>query len=244
MKTSIRNLPHRQWGAASALLLSAAMALAQPLTIDFEGLDGMTYFSGNPIPLQSRLSDQFLSTLGVRFSSGSPYVAVVNLGLGHATSGINGIGGATPADILTYDRNFPIVAMFFSPLAPNTPAVTDFVAVRIDQAGGSGFSVTLNAFDVTGSLVGFVTSPDIGGARLEISAPAIHSVQFLGTRDNFGGVALDDFAFNPVTPVPEPSSFVLCAVGLAALWLARRRQVNTKERQMVLSPTRTQKREK
>jgi hypothetical protein len=151
-----------------------------------------------PVPEESRLSNQLVSVFGVSFSSGNSYVAVVNLGPGHATSGINGIGGSTPQGTLTYDPVFPIVATFFDPAHPGTPAVTDFVGVRIDLAGGSGLSVRLNAYDIMGSLVGFATSPDIGGSTLEISALGIHSVQYLGTADD-GGAALDDFTFNPAS---------------------------------------------
>jgi hypothetical protein len=71
----------------------AGQARAELMVIDFEGLSAMTFISGNPIPPSAQLSDTFLFTHGVRFSSGSPYVAVVDLGVGHATSGTNGIGG-------------------------------------------------------------------------------------------------------------------------------------------------------
>src|SRR6266536_5237359 len=91
MKTS--TIPSRTLiGAGCTLVLSLAFALkASAATIDFENLPGMPN-AIVPVPVASQLSDQFLSTLGVRFSSGSPYVAVVNLG-GYATSGINAVGG-------------------------------------------------------------------------------------------------------------------------------------------------------
>jgi hypothetical protein len=181
-------------------MLVPADARTELIVIDFEGLDAMTFFSGNPIPDSARLSDAFLPTHGVRFSSGSPYVAVVDLGVGHATSGTNGIGGSTPAGVLTYDRQYPIVISFFDPGNPSVPAVTDFVSVRGDN-GGSGLPITLNAFDVEGNLIASFTTVDAGGATLTVAAVGIHSVQFVGTRDEEGGVALDDLTFNPVTPV-------------------------------------------
>ena len=196
---------------AQALALSSIVALGQPVVIDFEGLPGMTFYSRNPIPPPSQLSQQLVPGYGVSFSSGSPYVAVVDLGYGHATSGTNGIGGSTPGGILTYSSAYPIVATFSDPAHPSTPAVTDFVSVRIDQCGGSGLTVRLNAFDVTGSLIGFATSLDIGGATLQVSTPGIHSVQFIGTIDD-AGAALDDFTFNPLTPIPEPPTVVFAAL--------------------------------
>jgi hypothetical protein len=181
----------------------AGQARAELIVIDFEGLSAMTFISGNPIPPSARLSDAFLFTHGVKFSSGSPYVAVVDLGVGHATSGTNGIGGSTPTGVLTYDRQFPIVVSFFDPSDPSMPAVTDFVSVRGDLQG-SGQSITLNAFDVDGNLIASFTTTDDGGATLSVSAPGIHSVQFLGTQDVVGGVALDDLTFNRVTPAGPP----------------------------------------
>jgi hypothetical protein len=177
----------------------AAQARAELMTIDFEGFGAMPYFDiKNPIPPHARLSDAFLFTHGVRFSSGSPYVAVVDLGVGHATSGTNGIGGSTPTGVLTYDRNFPIVVSFFDPNDPSIPAVTDFVSVRGDFRGEIQ-SVTLNAFDIDGNLITSFTTTNVGGEVLSISASGIHSVQFLGTEDEHG-VALDDLTFNSVTP--------------------------------------------
>src|SRR4030042_5903724 len=86
-------------------ILCVTILYAQPsnavlISIDFEQFQGMDYISGNPIPESARLNNQLLSTLGVSFTSGGSYVAVVNLYDGHATSGINGIGGSTPDGIL------------------------------------------------------------------------------------------------------------------------------------------------
>jgi len=177
----------------------ADQASAQLMHIDFEGFSAMPFLDiQHPIPPNARLSDAFLFTHGVRFSSGSPFVAVVDLGVGHATSGTNGIGGSTPEGLLTYDKNFPIVMSFFDPNDPSRPAVTDFVSVRGDEHG-EGQSITLKAFDVDGNLIAFFTTTNVGGETLSVSAPGIHSVQFLGTEDHHG-VALDDLTFNSVTP--------------------------------------------
>jgi uncharacterized delta-60 repeat protein len=171
------------------------------IVLDFEGLTGMDPNSGNSIPEASRLSDQFLTSFGIRFSSGSPYIGVVELGGCHATSGINGLGGSTSDGLLTYAPANPIVAEFFNPFNPTQPATTDFVSLRIDLDGGSGLFVTLEAFDADGNLLASQTSPDIGGAILQVATPGIHSVRYRGTADQLGA-AVDDFRFNPVTPIP------------------------------------------
>jgi hypothetical protein len=171
------------------------------VVIDFESFFGMGYSSGQPIPVAARLSDQLGTADGVVFSSGASYVAVVDLGIGHATSGTNGIGGSTPDGILTYDHRWPLVIRFVDPQAPEMPAVTDFVSVRGDLWGSSGMNVTLNAYDLNGALVDSDQVPDIGGETLVVTGAGIHRVEFLGTTDQ-DGVALDDLTFNPVVVGP------------------------------------------
>jgi hypothetical protein len=200
------------------VLVAAADLEAGQIVLNFDELPGMNYISGNPIPQSSQLSDHYLSTYGILFSSGNPYVAVVDLGTSQTTSGTNGIGGSTPLGILTYDRNFQVVAEFFNPSDTSKLAITDFVSVRGDLVG-SGLPITLDAFDINGKLIDSFTTNDTGGVTLTVSAPDIHSVQFLGTMDQ-DGVALDDFTFNSVGPlsaVPEPASVVLVGIGAIAL---------------------------
>src|SRR5262245_65531907 len=97
-------------------MFAAGQTRAELMIIDFEGFGTMPFFDvKNPIPPHARLSDAFLFTHGVRFSSGSPFVAVVDLGVGHATSGTNGIVGSTPTGALTDDSNFPIDVSYFEP---------------------------------------------------------------------------------------------------------------------------------
>lgn len=196
MKPALKSL--RMVLFAGVLVGAPSAALA--VVLDFENLPGMPVGPGSPIPASSQLSVQFLATVGVVFSSGSDFVPVVALGAGHATSGVNGIAGSTPDGRQWYERTYPIVARFYNPLSPIEVAVTDFVSVRSDLRGTSGMTTTLNAYDQDGVLVGSDTKPDTGGQLHSISAPGIHSVEFFGSVNN-NGVALDDFTFNPVTPI-------------------------------------------
>jgi hypothetical protein len=189
--------------AAGSMAVAAPRAADEPIVIDFEAFYGMSYFSGQPIPEAARLSDELAATYGVLFSSGAEYVAVVDLGVGHATSGTNGIGGSTPDGMLTYDREWPVVFTFVDPENPVMPAVTDFVSARGDLWANSGMDVFLNAYDVNGALVDSDEAFDSGGETLTVTGPGIHRVEFLGTHD-WCGVGLDDLTFNPVTPPPTP----------------------------------------
>jgi len=199
---------------AAALL--ADFSHANLVTIDFDSLTGMSNSPGSSVPSSSQLSDQLLSSDGVVFSSGSSFVAVVNLGAGHATSGVNGIGGTNASGNLSYSS--PINAAFFLPASPATLAVTNFVSVRADLIGAGG-QITLEAFDIHGDSLATDTQVDLGGPTLEISAAGIHSVRFFSDSNN---VAFDDFSFGTLQAVPEPSSLLL--VGFAAVGLISRRR--------------------
>jgi hypothetical protein len=182
----------------SMVLASGERAGADLIT--FEVVPGVTamgtFFDGTPVPLESRLSNQLQLSQGVSFSSTVGYVALVNLGLGHATSGVTGIGGVNAADALRY--NSPVVITFTLPGEPGTPAVTDFVSIRGDNFPVAGGSATMEAFDVNGVSLGITTVPDEAGLTLSLSIPNIHSVRLTQTRSD---IAFDDLRFNALSHV-------------------------------------------
>jgi hypothetical protein len=146
-------------GAVFVLLL-AGSSRGQFVTVDFEGFSGMSFFGGTPVPGSAQLSSQLLSSHGLLFSSdsGSPFVAVVALGANHATSGVNGIGGVDRDGLLSYGTALRIE--FFLPSNPAVPAATDFFSVRGDLIANGNHPVTLEAFDVSGGLLGRMTQID------------------------------------------------------------------------------------
>ena len=185
------------------LLASGGHAAAGDIT--FENIPGMTpmgsFFDNTDVPPDtplgsSRLGTQLQLSAGVSFSSEAAYVALVNLGSGHATSGIAGIGGVTAANILKY--NSPMIITFTMPGDPTIAAVTNSVSIRGDNfpnTSGRGFA-TMEAFDVNGVLLTSVTVPDAVGFTLSISTANIHSVQITQTLSD---IAFDDLHFNPLS---------------------------------------------
>ena len=183
----------------AALVAVQTVALAGEVLITFESVTGITttaaYPDGSPVPAGARLSMQLQMSDGLSFSSTAGYVALVRLGSGHATSGVNGIGGVNASNVLKYNQ--PVVITFSMPGSPSTPAVTDFVSVRGDQLQGAG-SATMEAFDPGGAKIGSVTAADVrGGLTLSLSVPNIHSVRLTQTRSD---IAFDDLKFNPLAP--------------------------------------------
>src|SRR3989442_5617941 len=149
------------------VLASGERAGAGVITFEsVPGVTGMAFLDGTPVPVDGRLGTQLQLSDGVSFSSiaGSSivaYVALVNLGSGHATSGVNGIGGVDAADTLRY--NSPVMITFTLPGDPSTPAITNFVSIRGDQFAVVGGSATMEAFDVNGLSLGSVTAADVAG---------------------------------------------------------------------------------
>ncbi len=190
---------------------------AQAVTIDFEQFPGIPFSPGTAIPLESQISNQFLSSDGVLFSShNSPFIAAVELGPQHATSGIIGVGGTDLTGNLSYSGVF-FKANFFDPSNVTHAAVTDFVSVRTDLVRfiDRTETVSFSAFDINGNLLGQTSQEDTGGLLLTLAFSGIHSVTFNGE----GASALDDFAFNSVTPanVPIPGAAWFFASGLIGL---------------------------
>jgi hypothetical protein len=208
-------------GAALLILAFTAAHLGAQTTIDFEGL-GSTSLSGS-VPESAQLSTA-LQGQGVRFSSGSLFVAVLQLGAGHATSGALGIGGTTPGGDVSFDS--PIFIEFLNPANPAQRATTSSVSIRADHLG-SGLPIQLNAFDVFGALIGSSTVTDSGGATLSVAASGIQRVEVIGN----GTAAFDDLSFGALTPVPasvtpEPATLALLGTGMLALgWAARRKRI-------------------
>ena len=183
---------------SGASLIGAGAQSGPTTTVDFEAIPGIVPKANivSVVPLAARLSTQLQTSHGVTFSSVAGYVAVVSLGIGHATSGGNGIGGVNGQNILNY--NSPVVVTFNVPGSPLQPGVTDFVSIRGDRIPASG-SATMRAFDPQGTLLASVTAADVSaGLTLTIATPNIHSIHVTQTQSN---IAYDDLRFTPPTPV-------------------------------------------
>ncbi len=215
--------PQRILAVAAILGMTVfSRANAAPIILSFEDIPGMGNLAGTPIPPASQLSNQYQPIYGVSFSSGSSYVGVLWMNPGDAPSGSNVVGGSTLSGNLTFSSNYPIVATFTDPNNPSVLATTDFVSLQVDRFSAVARTLTLNAFDINGNLIATYTVPDLGGPTLHVSVPGIHSVQFIGTVDS-DGAAIDNFTFDPVVPIPEPSMAALALIGGAVLFLRGRR---------------------
>ncbi len=151
----------------------------------------------------------------------------------HSPNGSNGIGGSTDTDLLTYNDAFPITISFWDPTNPSLPATTDFVSIT-GHLWGSSFTVSFDAFDIFGNLVDSDSGQDIGGRVYSVNADSIHTVRWSGvptpTIGGSGGAGLDLLKFNSVTPIPEPSTFLLLGAGLVGLGFGGRRTVFSSRR--------------
>lgn len=181
-------------------------SFAQTIDINFDSLPGMTNAPGAGVPVASQLSTQYLAANGVRFSSGSSFVAVVTHAPHPTTSMPNVIGGTTLGGALSYTSQ--ITLSFFDPANPTDLATTGFVRIRGDEEAIPG-TATMKAYSATGALLATTTVPDIaGGLTLQIAVPGIQRVELSQTS---GTIGLDDLSFDPVVPCGSGASY--CTAG-------------------------------
>lgn len=218
----------------AVLALGATAAHAGPNLIDFDSIPGMSNGPGLSVPAESQLSTQFLSSLGVSFSSEAGYVAVVNhtsppacppSGACPTVSMPNVMGGVRADKTMSYAA--PITVSFFYPGTPNVLGITNFVSIRGDMSPEDGASARMEAFDARGHSLGSVTAQDSdAGLTLEIGAPGIHSVvlsTISPSNPPSGSIGFDNLQFNTVSAVPEPGTIWLLISGAGALALGIRR---------------------
>ena len=194
--------------------------------IDFEGLPAVPPpFGFSAVPVEAQLTDQFAS-LGILFRSDADYAAVVALGEGHATSGINGIGGVLQADPLegrSHDELYlgaRIDILFVDPKHPSQPGKTDFFSIRSDLISSGRVEATVIAFDAVGNELAREARADDSGQTWTLSVTGMSNIVLETTGAGAEDIAFDDVRFGSVAPVraiPLPPALVPGALLLAGI---------------------------
>ncbi|MFM6758214.1 MAG: FG-GAP-like repeat-containing protein, partial [Microcystis panniformis] len=133
----------------------------QSITIlDFEsplpqGLSSVSFWQGTSVPSTAKITNQYAPS-GVLMSG----VALINHGLGHAASGVNGIGGIGLESSVDYDA--PLTFQFVSSVNSSTPAYTNYFAISPDLWGGSGNNVKITAYGFDNTILGVTTYTETG----------------------------------------------------------------------------------
>ena len=195
-------------------LLATQHLLATPTLINFDDRVGRPppYGQGDPAEPQYLIDDEYLSR-GVLFQSGGGGLLVS--APSNPVSSPNVVSGteAGPAGrIQSYQ--VPITAEFF---INGLPGFVDFVS--LDLTSSTSLS-TLSAYDQNGALL--VSDSGAGPDTLLVRFTGhIHSVALTG-----GPFAFDNFTFDGLVAVPEPSVTALAASGAGVLvflgWRKRR----------------------
>src|SRR5262249_29871651 len=109
--------------------------------------------------------------------------------------------------LVLYEPYYVVIDLV-DPSDPSVPAVTDFASIRGDVNGSSN-TLTMQAFDINGNLLGSDTQPDVGGETVQLSIPGIHSVHIVMSTPNGqgGGIGLDDLSFH--SPVAVSNHLVV-----------------------------------
>lgn len=219
-----------------ATIVIAAMTIAgqsQAALITFEEavVTSMSNSPGTPVTGDAQLSNQYLATHGVLFSSGAGYAAVVDHGFdAYTPTAPNLIGGTSSNGNLNYAAL--ITATFFTTANTSVFATTNSVSVLGDWLGANSGTVTLSAFDIFGNFLGSTSDTDDKppgqGPILSLNLAGIHSVSFSGTT---GTVGFDNFQFGELTAAAVPGPIVgagipgvVMAFGGLLAWRRRRNQ--------------------
>jgi hypothetical protein len=175
-----------------------------PNVIDFDNLPAVNYLLGTTITPEAQLSTLYKGTLGVSFSSGAPYVAVIALKAGDAPSFTNGISESTPDGFVSYSAANRISLTFWNPNNPTVAGGTKSISVQTDNDGNPAHTVTMTAYDKSGTRVGQASTADLGGRKLTVTSTSanIHRVVLGGTFENVDGVSFDNVTFAPVVAAP------------------------------------------
>ncbi len=198
--------------------------------IDFEdllpsSLSAMsTFISGNTVPGSAIIADKY-SDMGIVFEN----AALVELGFGHAPSGINGIGGIDSDGNLDYGA---LITVNFVSLVNGSDGVTDYFSVTTDLLGYSGNTITLYGYDIDGNYIGSSGFTEgSGGTVVELTGIGyFHSVIIDETYGITGGIALDLVEYGDVVAypsiVPAPGALILCVFGTAIVGKLKRFKFN------------------
>jgi hypothetical protein len=212
----------------SVLAVLVLAATCQAGSIDFDSpptglVPNPSFIDGTPVSADAELTNQF-ENLGAIFSTvgGAPFAALVDLGVGHAPSGANGIGAVNASGDLDYGLDIDIFLVVPGTL---TPAVTDSISIQGDEIPSFG-NVIFTAYDVNGIAIATNTIEDTGGNIFSLSVPGIHEFSLHSTHSD---VAYDNLVFDvptaptPVSGVPEPAYIGFLALPLMGLLAWKRK---------------------
>ena len=159
---------------ASLALVFASSSHADTLITFEEAATGLTAMvnSFTAVHVNSRLSNQYLSSNGVSLSSLAGYVAIVNHGTNEPTASVpNIIGGTTAAGQLSYSA--PITISFFDTANTSVKSVTSFFKIQGDWHPLGGGSVFATAYGVAGNVLGLISDTD--DKIFGVSGPVLNS---------------------------------------------------------------------
>jgi Lectin C-type domain len=192
------------YGAATQAIVEHRSAAAASNLITFEELPNQMTAMANldsVIPMSSRLSNQYLATHGVAFTSTGGFAALVNHGAPTA-SNPNIIGGSTAAGQLSYLA--PITIAFFNVADFSVKAVTNRFKIQGEWAPFGSGQVFATAFDISGNVIGTTSDTDnkifgVSGPILEFNVAGIHRVVI---RGDSGTVGFDQLEFGVLLVLP------------------------------------------
>ncbi len=205
-------------GLAGLALASSAMAD----TLYSQGFDNLStsgwLLTNNSTPVGQSWFQGTPENLAAHSGDTSSYVAANFLS---ATNGTGAISNWLISPEISFGGNAASVS-FFASAAPDLGYVD---TINVYFSSGSGSST--GGF----SLIGTLTAPIGGWTSFSFATPAAASgriaFEYVATFDTGNYAAIDDVS---VSAVPEPTSMLMLAAGLAGIACVRRRQAAREQR--------------
>ena len=199
-----------------AIILTVSCVMCVAGSLDAATLNFEVDANGNPIsapvdPPYYSLSNEYVDW-GIVFES------TTEVNSRASTGDLN-----TPPNALVADHHIDNITLDAHFVDPNNPSIdgtvtwVEFFQDRGAVSGGGAFT----AYDIDGNVVVNAEPFNSGGGTFRWDyAGGIHRI-FIGACND----GLDDLTFGPVTPVPEPATMGLLALGGLALIRRRKKRV-------------------
>jgi len=214
--------PFRTTYAAAALALAAFAPASHAAGVEVlnEGFNNLAGLSN-----WTRVNHSIPA--GTGWFQGNPDIFAAQAGAANAYAGANFLGAANGTGLVDNWLITPVLALSglttlsFYTNRDGTPGFADRLEVRFSSSSGSGTDGFDTVLRVIGGDTSFPSQWQQWSANLTADGAGRFAFRYLGDASTLNYVGLD--SVKVITAVPEPSSYLMLAVGLGALTLMRRK---------------------
>jgi len=225
-----------KWLSAKTMCATAALSLAAlgSTTSHAAGIEVLNEGFGNVAGLSGWTQVNNSVPAGNGWFQGNPAVFTSQSGAADAYAAASFLGAANGSGSVdnwlitpTLDLSGTTVLSFYTRHGAE-PGFNDLLEVRFASGAGADPSAFGTLLGSVGGSAGYPEDWSLFSASLNAEGSGRFAFRYVGPADTLNYVGLDTVSV--VTAVPEPSAWMMMAMGLAGLGLARRRLGHTSGR--------------